>query len=519
MDWSSQCDMLGGLVKVAAVAASSAVVLPYIAALICNLAYGWPQVPNRYRRAFNPRKVYALNLCIIQSLILSVRYATLYVQWKSYYKMAGAPDVIKDKVYGRRSKKLDLYIPKKNGSGDKGPHPVLVFGYGGAWGSGDKKMYGLLCSAVANKLGVIVCCPNHSTYPQGYVDDMVQDMVDCLSWLHQNVQQYNGNKEKIILLGHSSGAHLSTMTMLELFRNELPPTNETGSQSTSPGSLQFRERHFTGNSDNEDRQSSGSSGSFQVLDGQNGNGVQSNDTDKMSLSTSRFEVLETQKSETEMSEGSMLESEIQDLTQSEISGIRYRGTSPDTSQSAPYVEGATGGDKSEMTDERSEDDNSVVTVGQGEGELIPSLTVTEPSMTELRKSVRAIIGLAGVYHIGDHFEHESSRGVEDISTMAKAMRGPENFDRFSPTHIVSTITTAPSFPKIIILHGTEDHVVPLTSASRFVDELKRIGADVKLRIIPNCDHYEICLDLMKPSMHFHRTVMTVLEDTANNVFS
>ncbi|XP_060570726.1 uncharacterized protein LOC132729011 isoform X2 [Ruditapes philippinarum] len=499
--------MLSGVAKVAAVAASSAVVLPYIAALICNLAYGWPQVPNRYRRAFNPRKVYALNLCIIQSFMLSLRYATLFVQWKAFYRKAKAPEVIKDKEYGRRSKKLDLYLPRRGSSGDSGHYPVVVFAYGGAWGSGNKKMYGMLCSAVANKLGAIVCCPNHSTYPQGYVDDMVQDMVDCLSWLHQNVHQYNGDKEKIILLGHSSGAHLSMMTVLQL-------CNEAGIQPSSPGSLHFRESHFNGNSDSNDKGSSGSTGSFQVVDGQNGNGGQTNDLDKMSLSTSQFEVLQTQKSETEVSEGSLLESEIQELTQSEISGIRYRGAAGE--QSALYVEGASDEGRREIINDGTGDDDLAGILNQG---VEQSLTIAQPSMSELRKSVKAMIGIAGVYHIGDHFKHESSRGVEDISSMAKAMRGHNNFERFSPTHIVSTITSAQCFPKIVILHGTEDYVVPLSSATKLVDELKRIEADVTLRIIPNCDHYEICLDLMKPTMKFHTTVMNIIDDTANSVFS
>ncbi len=48
-------------------------------------------------------------------------------------------------------------------------------------------------------------------------------------------------------------------------------------------------------------------------------------------------------------------------------------------------------------------------------------------------------GLAGVYDIGDHYEFESWRGIEDISAMARAADGPENFDRLSPTHVVSNL--------------------------------------------------------------------------------
>ena len=48
-------------------------------------------------------------------------------------------------------------------------------------------------------------------------------------------------------------------------------------------------------------------------------------------------------------------------------------------------------------------------------------------------------GLAGVYNIAAHYEHESMRGVEDVSTMARAMYGPKRFDRFSPTVIVENL--------------------------------------------------------------------------------
>jgi len=44
--------------------------------------------------------------------------------------------------------------------------------------------------------------------------------------------------------------------------------------------------------------------------------------------------------------------------------------------------------------------------------------------------------MAGVYDIEAHYKHEAMRGVEDVSTMARAMYGPKRFDRFSPTVIV-----------------------------------------------------------------------------------
>ena len=45
-------------------------------------------------------------------------------------------------------------------------NPTIVFVYGGAWGTGDKSMYGLLCTQLANRMNATVICPNYSTYPK-----------------------------------------------------------------------------------------------------------------------------------------------------------------------------------------------------------------------------------------------------------------------------------------------------------------------------------------------------------------
>jgi len=48
-------------------------------------------------------------------------------------------------------------------------------------------------------------------------------------------------------------------------------------------------------------------------------------------------------------------------------------------------------------------------------------------------------GLAGVYNVAAHYEHQAMRGIEDVSTMARAMYGPKRFSRFSPTLIVENL--------------------------------------------------------------------------------
>jgi acetyl esterase/lipase len=64
--------------------------------------------------------------------------------------------------YGSNGNYVDVYLPPNASS----PRPVIVFVYGGTWGSGDKNMYGLLCSELARSLSSVVLCPNYSIYPK-----------------------------------------------------------------------------------------------------------------------------------------------------------------------------------------------------------------------------------------------------------------------------------------------------------------------------------------------------------------
>lgn len=70
--------------------------------------------------------------------------------------------------YGTNGNRVDVYLPPNT----KSPRPVIVFVYGGTWGSGDKNMYGLLCSELARSLSSVVLCPNYSIYPKVCLSDL-----------------------------------------------------------------------------------------------------------------------------------------------------------------------------------------------------------------------------------------------------------------------------------------------------------------------------------------------------------
>lgn len=93
--------------------------------------------------------------------------------------------------------------------------PVLVFMHGGAWGSGSKSFYRLLCHQFDEQLGFIVIVPNYHVWPSGSTDDQVSDLGRAVEWATRHVSAYGGDPQRIILMGHSSGAHCSSLYVLK----------------------------------------------------------------------------------------------------------------------------------------------------------------------------------------------------------------------------------------------------------------------------------------------------------------
>ncbi|OUM59785.1 hypothetical protein PIROE2DRAFT_14583 [Piromyces sp. E2] len=69
-----------------------------------------------------------------------------------------------------------------------------------------------------NELGFVAVVPNYAQYPYGRLDDMVYDVGNSLSWVYENIDKYGGDNKNIIVIGHSSGAHV---TALGLFKSTL----------------------------------------------------------------------------------------------------------------------------------------------------------------------------------------------------------------------------------------------------------------------------------------------------------
>lgn len=530
---------------------SSVLAIPYTVAIVSNILNGWPQTKNKYRRALGPRKVLGLNYVILQMLRDKARFLPLYLKWKKFYRNADPKRVYKNLAFGRNDCTMDMYLPS-----DRDPNlrlPVVIFLFGGSWSSGDKNMYGLLCSQIVASTGAIAICPNYSTYPKGYVDDMIQDVVDCISWVLDSIEEYGGDKNKIILVGHSAGAHLGAMAILELLHDErisLQPGFRFQPAGGPLEELAFAESHYGRLKSLSRREglddSSGSSESFAVVS-DNGSALEqsmggslensggaasflgsSMNSDVLDSSANSEALSHSMSASTVMVEaGGGIAAASATEAEHTPSDVTGEGHTPDIggggdgidkpSQSVETIDdnksvlrltpkSGSLGDDEEENDDDSCDNDSVVTVR-------PKDIDCHATLVDMCKAVKAFIGLAGVYSIGDHFQHESMRGIEDVSCMCRAHYGEDHFERFSPTEILMSLGRCLSLPVMVLVHGSDDYIVPVSSTHNFSSALAEISANVKVRIIPDCDHYEVCLGLMESQSKFYSHVMGVIMET------
>lgn len=62
----------------------------------------------------------------------------------------------------------------------------------------------------------------YRTFPEGWVGDQVADVCAAMTWTFEHCMEFNGNPDKVIIMGHSAGAHLSCVAMMQRSKYVLP---------------------------------------------------------------------------------------------------------------------------------------------------------------------------------------------------------------------------------------------------------------------------------------------------------
>jgi arylformamidase len=113
--------------------------------------------------------------------------------------------VNRDLAYGPDpAQRLDVYLPRD-------PHgaPVLFMVHGGAWMFGDKGRNPVVGNKIARWLpkGYIVVAINYRMLPPDPIRQ-TNDVALALAFVQANAATWGGDPERLVVMGHSAGAHL-----------------------------------------------------------------------------------------------------------------------------------------------------------------------------------------------------------------------------------------------------------------------------------------------------------------------
>ncbi len=122
---------------------------------------------------------------------------------------ASGMTVEKDISYGSDAKqRLDVYLPEKPNNA-----PLIVMIHGGAWASGSKSAKNVVDNKVRHWVpkGYIFVSLDYRLIPEANPLEQADDVSKALAYVQKMAGTWGGNSQKIVLMGHSSGAHLAAL--------------------------------------------------------------------------------------------------------------------------------------------------------------------------------------------------------------------------------------------------------------------------------------------------------------------
>jgi acetyl esterase/lipase len=125
---------------------------------------------------------------------------------------------------GGDAQKLDLYLPPQKG------FTTVVFTYGGGWHRGSRKSVTPVGKAL-QALGYGCALVSHRLGPQEKFPAQAEDVAAAFAWVKKNIEAQGGNPRRVVLMGHSSGAHLSLLLATDpkyLAPHKLSPADVAG---------------------------------------------------------------------------------------------------------------------------------------------------------------------------------------------------------------------------------------------------------------------------------------------------
>jgi arylformamidase len=143
-------------------------------------------------------------------------YADYFERWEKLSRQTEKEHtIIKNIFYGNHSEEcLDIF-PAANPLAK-----TMIFIHGGYWHLLDKTLFHFL-AATFLKHNVTTVFINYPLAPAASIDAIVSSCRKAIQWVHDNVMRFNGDLSQMYVMGHSAGAHLAAMLLVDSAANFL----------------------------------------------------------------------------------------------------------------------------------------------------------------------------------------------------------------------------------------------------------------------------------------------------------
>ena len=88
--------------------------------------------------------------------------------------------------------------------------PVVIYAHGGCWQNGDKSAVAIKDDAFRDA-GYVFVSINYRLAPTGAYPLNARDVAAAVAWVHRNAATFGANPFRIVLMGHSAGAHVVSL--------------------------------------------------------------------------------------------------------------------------------------------------------------------------------------------------------------------------------------------------------------------------------------------------------------------
>lgn len=138
-------------------------------------------------------------LCLLFNLQLAAQQNSASYKLSkdiAYYTNQQTPD---NKYLSERCR-LDIYYPTEK------DYTTVVWFHGGGIKAGNKSIPEKL-----KEQGIAVIAVNYRLSPKVKCPVYIEDAAAAVAWTFNNIEKYGGNKNKIVVSGHSAGGYLTSM--------------------------------------------------------------------------------------------------------------------------------------------------------------------------------------------------------------------------------------------------------------------------------------------------------------------